>query len=49
VLQFEDALPPEPPRIPDYITQLWLAPDSSQRVLIWSWAEGWRNFFRNND
>jgi hypothetical protein len=49
VLQFEDALPPEPPRIPDHVTHLWLAPESSQRVLIWSRADGWRNFYPNND
>ncbi|HKI42979.1 MAG TPA: hypothetical protein VKA66_21975 [Mycobacterium sp.] len=45
VLQFDDPLPPEPPPIPDYITHLWLAPDSSKRVLIWTQPDGWRNFF----
>ncbi len=48
VLQFEDVLPPEPPAIPDYITCLWLAPESSRRVLIWSQSHGWRNIFRFN-
>lgn len=45
VLQFDKPLPPEPPPVPDYITHLWLTPDSSRRVLIWSRADGWRNFF----
>jgi hypothetical protein len=45
VLQFDDPLPLEPPPVPDYITHLWLAPDSSRRVLIWTQSDGWRNFF----
>jgi hypothetical protein len=45
VLQFDDPLPPEPPPIPDYVTHLWLAPDASKRVLIWSRPDGWRNFY----
>jgi hypothetical protein len=49
VLQFEDALPAQPPRIPDYITHLWLAPASSKRVLIWEEGDGWRNFWREPD
>jgi hypothetical protein len=44
-LVFEDTLPPEPPPLPDSITHLWLAPESSRRVLLWSRAAGvWRNF-----
>jgi hypothetical protein len=49
VLQFEDALPPEPPRIPAYITHLWLAPASSKRLLIWERGDGWRNHWRDSD
>jgi hypothetical protein len=45
VLQFDDPLSPEPPPVPDYITHLWLAPDSSRRVLSWTQSDGWRNFF----
>jgi hypothetical protein len=36
VLQFDKPLPPEPPPVPDHITHLWPAPDSSRRVLIWT-------------
>jgi hypothetical protein len=43
-LVFEDTLPPEPPRLPDSVTHLWLAPAGSRRVLLWSRAAGWRNF-----
>jgi hypothetical protein len=43
-LMFNDALPPDPPEIPDTITHLWLAPDSSGRVPVWTKADGWRNF-----
>ena len=43
-LVFEDTLPPEAPPVPDSVTHLWLAPAGSRRVLLWSQAEGWRNF-----
>jgi hypothetical protein len=43
-LVFEDTLPPEPPPVPDSVTHLWLKPAGSKRVLLWSRAEGWRNF-----
>jgi hypothetical protein len=43
-LVFEETLPPDPPSLPDSVTHLWLAPAGSQRVLLWSRAEGWRNF-----
>jgi hypothetical protein len=48
-LVFEDTLPPEAPPVPDSVTHLcvthlWLAPAGSRRVLLWSRAEGWRNF-----
>jgi hypothetical protein len=43
-LVFEDTLPPEAPPVPDSVTHLWLAPEGSRRVLLWSGAEGWRNF-----
>jgi hypothetical protein len=43
-LVFEDALPPDPPPLPDSVTHLWLAPAGSRRVLLWSQAVGWRNF-----
>jgi hypothetical protein len=43
-LVFEDTLPPEPPPLPDSVTHLWLAPEGSRRVLLWSRAAGWRNF-----
>jgi hypothetical protein len=46
--KFDDPLPPEPPPVPDHITHLWLAPDSSKRVLIWSHPDGWRNFLPYN-
>lgn len=44
-LIFAEALPSEPPPVPDYITHLWLAPAFSRRVLLWSRAEGWANMF----
>lgn len=43
-LIFEDTLPPEPPPLPESVTHLWLAPAGSRRVLLWSRAEGWRNY-----
>lgn len=43
-LMFKETLPPDPPEIPDTATHLWLAPDSSRRVLLWTKADGWRNF-----
>lgn len=42
-LVFEDTLPPAPPPVPDAVTHLWLAPEGSERVLLWSRAEGWQN------
>jgi hypothetical protein len=42
-LMFGDALPPEPPPVPDYVTHLWLAPAFSRRVLLWSQEAGWQN------
>jgi hypothetical protein len=48
-LTFGEALPSEPPPVPDYITHLWLAPAFSRRVLLWSRADGWRNIFPNNN
>lgn len=44
VLMFDGALPSEPPPVPAHITHLWLAPEYSRRVLLWSQPEGWRNF-----
>jgi hypothetical protein len=43
-LTFEDTLPPEPPPLPDCVTHLWLAPESSRRVLLWNREVGWRSF-----
>jgi hypothetical protein len=43
-LVFEDTLPPDPPPLPESVTHLWLAPEGSRRVLLWSNPEGWRNF-----
>jgi hypothetical protein len=45
-LVFEDTLPPDPPSLPDSVTHLWLAPEGSRRVLLWSRDAGWRNFPR---
>ena len=44
-LTFADTLPPDSPPVPAYITHVWLAPGFSQRVLLWSQTEGWRNFY----
>jgi len=44
-LQFEDVLPPDPPTVPDHISHLWLAPESSRRVLIWSRSGGSAELF----
>ncbi|MFI9406347.1 hypothetical protein [Nocardia sp. NPDC052316] len=35
-----EAIPPEPPPLPEEITHLWLAPSFSRRVLLWS-NTGW--------
>ncbi len=43
-LVFKETLPPDPPVVPDSVTHLWLAPAGSPRVLLWSRAEGWRNY-----
>ncbi|GAB7070393.1 hypothetical protein H7J06_11605 [Mycobacterium hodleri] len=43
-LVFEETLPPDPPPLPDHVTHLWLAPEASRRVLLWSRDAGWRNF-----
>ena len=48
-LMFGDTLPPEPPPVPDSVTHLWLAPAFSRRVLLWSQAVGWRNFYPYGD
>lgn len=47
-LVFEDTLPPDPPPLPDSVTHLWLAPEGSPRVLLWSRDAGWRNFPTNS-
>ncbi|MFE0739115.1 hypothetical protein [Streptomyces sp. NPDC058855] len=39
-----DTLPPEPPPIPSSITHLWLAPQYSQRVILWT-PSGWQQHF----
>ncbi|MGV9725161.1 hypothetical protein [Nocardia beijingensis] len=39
-LAMTDDLPTEPPPVPKVITHLWLAPEFSRRVLLWS-HEGW--------
>jgi hypothetical protein len=43
-LIFKETLPPDPPVVPDSVTHLWLAPAGSPRVLLWTRAEGWRNY-----
>ena len=43
-LMFRETLPPDPPAVPASVTHLWLAPAGSRRVLLWSRAEGWRNY-----
>lgn len=45
VLMFGETPPSQPPRVPDHITHLWLAPAFSRRVLLWSRVGGWRNVF----
>ncbi|OBK30143.1 hypothetical protein A5659_03625 [Mycobacterium sp. 1165196.3] len=45
VLMFDDAIPREPPPVPAHISHLWLAPEFSRRVLLWSQPDGWRNVF----
>lgn len=40
----EQSLPPEPPPVPDHITDVWLAPAYSRRVLLWSRGKGWESF-----
>ncbi len=42
-LMFSTALPTAPPPIPTHITHLWLAPEYSSRILLWSRGQGWRN------
>jgi hypothetical protein len=42
-LVFEDTLPPEPPPLPEHVTHLWLKPEGSRQVLLWSRDAGWRN------
>lgn len=45
-LMFEnEALPPDPPPVPDYIDALWLAPQFSKRVLLWNRNAGWQNLY----
>ncbi|WP_131536076.1 hypothetical protein [Mycolicibacterium aromaticivorans] len=48
-LVFEETLPPDPPLIPDHVSHLWLAPEGSRRVLLWSRDAGWRNFPAKSD
>jgi hypothetical protein len=43
VLMFDDPLPQEPPEVPDHVSHLWLAPNYSRRVLLWSRSDGWQN------
>lgn len=45
VLMFDDPLPQEPPDLPDHISHLWLAPNYSKRVLLWTKPDGWRNIY----
>lgn len=45
VLMFDDPLPQERPEVPDHITHLWLAPNYSQRVLLWDRSHGWQNIY----
>jgi hypothetical protein len=45
VLMFDDPLPPEPPHLPDHISHLWLAPNYSRHVLLWSKTDGWQNIY----
>ncbi|MBB2772326.1 UNVERIFIED_ORG: hypothetical protein GGE11_003251 [Mycolicibacterium obuense] len=40
-LSVGEALPPEAPPVPSYISDLWLAPRWSRRVLRWSRRTGW--------
>ncbi len=35
-LAFEDALPSEPPAVPDGLTHLWLVPRYARRLLLWA-------------
>ncbi len=44
-----DALPSDPPPVPEYIDALWLAPQFSRRVLLWTRDEGWRNLYPYDD
>ncbi|EHB46378.1 hypothetical protein [Mycolicibacterium vinylchloridicum] len=43
-----DALPPEAPPVPEHIDALWLAPQFSKRVLLWTRNTGWRNLYPYN-
>jgi hypothetical protein len=45
VLMFDEPLPQEPPDLPDHISHLWLAPNYSRRVLLWSRSDGWKNIY----
>jgi hypothetical protein len=45
VLLFDDPLPQEAPDLPAHISHLWLAPNFSKRVLLWSRPGGWQNIF----
>lgn len=40
-----DALPPDAPPVPDFIDGLWLAPQFSRRVLLWTRDAGWKNLY----
>lgn len=40
-LAHSELLPPDPPPVPEHVTHLWLAPDYSPRVLLWSRPSGW--------
>lgn len=45
VLMFDDPLPQEAPDLPAHISHLWLAPNFSKRVLLWSRSCGWKNIY----
>lgn len=45
-LMFDNVeLPPDSPPVPERLTHLWLVPQFSRRVLLWSRNAGWCNYF----